>query len=521
MLARPREDGELFRLVGQLQWRLARERALVFGLRGATIGAAIVLVLGVVGWLAEVPLADWSWALAVAAALAGLALGVVRWPSAMQAARAADHHLELAERLATAVELSRRQHSHRAGRFDRLQLEDALRQAQAPPGHWPSLTQRHQRDLQVALAAGLLAIATMLLPALPHPRLDHPEAAPPAEAVDTSTDQARTSTFELDSPFQTGSSSSVASPNDDQASEEQLAQRVQQAQAARQALDRLANALSQVSASQSVGQAIERGDYQGARDQLANLGDEADQLSTAAKQQLSTALQSAANQTAASDRQLADRERAAAQSLARGYYNEERQALRALGDQVQRSAQNSPSQGQLARDQGRLEQARSAGQQSRTSTDDGQGGAQNGNASAQSGAQASANARDGSSSNGGQQAAGAPGQSGLGDNGSGDGQQAGSGAGVGTTDPLGDPAGRLDAAGQRVEVPVKLGPGPGERPATGNDDPSGQPYGSTQGLAAEQGQHQDPSQVLPENNLVPGEQRPVIRGYFTGEGPGR
>jgi hypothetical protein len=171
---------------------------------------------------------------------------------------------------------------------------------------------------------------------------------------------------------------------------------------------------------------------------------------------------------------------------------------------------------------GRLEQSRGAGQQGRTSTDD---NGQSGQNSSQSGSQAnssasstqgSANGR-GSSSTDAQGSAADQGQSGIAGQGGGEGQQGGPGAGVGTTDPLGDPNARLDASGQRVDVPVKLGPGAGERPATGNDDQVGQPNSSSQSLAAEQAQHQEAGQVVPENNLVPGDQRPVIRGYFSGE----
>ncbi|HYY88032.1 MAG TPA: hypothetical protein VFA49_04490, partial [Chloroflexota bacterium] len=100
----------------------------------------------------------------------------------------------------------------------------------------------------------------------------------------------------------------------------------------------------------------------------------------------------------------------------------------------------------------------------------------------------------------------------------GEGQQAGAGAGTGSGDPFGDAAARLDTHGQQVDVPVKLGPGPGERPTTGAEDAVSPPNGLTGVVAAEQGQHQDAGQVVPETNLVPGEQRPVIRGYFTGDG---
>ena len=130
---------------------------------------------------------------------------------------------------------------------------------------------------------------------------------------------------------------------------------MEQALAEREALDRLAEALSQVSASQGAADAIERGDFAGAREQLSALGEEADQLSDAAKRRLSQALQSAANATT-EDRQLADRERQAATALSRSNYAEQRQALRQLGEQLERSGARGMPQSQLARDSGRLQQ---------------------------------------------------------------------------------------------------------------------------------------------------------------------
>ena len=94
------------------------------------------------------------------------------------------------------------------------------------------------------------------------------------------------------------------------------------------------------------------------------------------------------------------------------------------------------------------------------------------------------------------------------------GKQGGAGAGVGTTDPFADQPARLDTAGQRVQVPTRLGPGPGVRPADGTEDQStGDPTLGGQSIN-EMAQAQQTGQVASEQNLVPGEQRPVVRGYF-------
>jgi hypothetical protein len=234
-----------------------------------------------------------------------------------------------------------------------------------------------------------------------------------------------------------------------------------------------------VSAGQQAADAIQQGDFAAARNQLQSLADQADQLSDAAKQQLARALQQASAATAATDRQLADKERQAAQALSRSSYSEQRQALRGLADQVERSGARSMPADQLQRDLGQLQQqgasaGQAAGRSDRT-----------------------------------------PGAAGQGSSSSAD-QQATTGAGVGSgVDPnvTGDPS-RLDTAGQRVQVPTKLNDGPGARPPDGSEDQTGANPSISGGNVSELPRAQQTGQVAPEENLVPGEQRPVIRGYF-------
>jgi hypothetical protein len=59
-----------------------------------------------------------------------------------------------------------------------------------------------------------------------------------------------------------------------------------------------------------------------------------------------------------------------------------------------------------------------------------------------------------------------------------------------------------------------LGNGSGVRPPTGNEDQAGANPGISQRSVSEQVQAQQTGQVAPEQNLVPGDQRPVVRGYF-------
>jgi hypothetical protein len=282
---------------------------------------------------------------------------------------------------------------------------------------------------------------------------------------------------------------------------------VQQEQAERSALDKLAQALGTISAGQPAADAIQQGDFNAARDQLQNLADNADQLSDAATQQLARGLQQAAAATSQTDAALAQREQQAAQALSRSTYAEQRQALRSLADQVQRSSARSVPSDQLERDVGQLQQqnaatgasqaARSASQPSsgagQSTTAAGPGQASQASAASAQGAGSRANGQDGN----------------------GQGDQNGAGVGTGTDPNLySDQPSRLDTAGQQVQVPLKLGSGPGARPADGTEDqavPDPRLSGRT---ASELSQTQQTGQVAPEQNLVPGEQRPVVRGYF-------
>src|SRR5687768_14504766 len=152
-LTRPREDlGELLDVLWRFRWRLAREQLLLFGLRGLIISCALLTVLSVTAWLVGTMLLTTTSAAAIAAVpLVALAAGLIRWPSAARAARAADHHLGLAERVATALELQTR---GEMGRFDRLQVRDAIATARGSSGQWPSAlhgTRSEGRLLALAL----------------------------------------------------------------------------------------------------------------------------------------------------------------------------------------------------------------------------------------------------------------------------------------------------------------------------------------------------------------------------------
>jgi hypothetical protein len=482
---------DFLRLISRLRWRLGAERLLQFGIRGVIGSGAALLGVAALAWL-DAGLEALVW-LAAAPFLAALALAVVRWPSRREAALAADRRLRLDDRLATAVELLSIGH---AGRFVRLQVSDALAHAQSARPMPLLLSGRARVEsvgAAVALAIGLAA--WLLLPTWPHPGVAAADRAVSTDVafVDELADRAL--------PEETPDLALAdAQPIQQAQADAGLATRVQSEQAERSALDRLAQALGSVSAGQGAADAIEQGNFDAARDQLQNLGEEADQLSDAAKQQLARALQQAAAATAQTDRQLSDRERQAAQALSRATYSDQRSALRSLADQIERSGTRSVSPDQLARDLGQLQQQRGGAASAGTGAR-GQNPAAGNQPGATTGTQPGALPSDATQAAGGQ--GGTP-----------DGQQGGAGIGTGTTDSMfGNPS-RLDSAGQQVQVPTRLGQGPGVRPADGTEDQVGADPSLSGQSVSELAQAQQTGQVAPEQNLVPGEQRPVVRGYF-------
>jgi hypothetical protein len=441
-----------------------------------------------VSWLSDRRLGDEARWLAALPLIAALALAVARWPSDAHVAQVADRRLLLNERLGTAVDLSSRlrQSPARVGRFDQLQLRDAIDRAEATPLGWLAVDRNSRRELVLVSALLVLAAGSLLLPRLQRPGfLTTPtRAAGQLGELAPGTDmETRAVPDAIDS---TGSAAAV--PVQSSPPDTDLASRVQQQLAERDAFDKLAHALGQLSAGQPAADAIQRGDFSAARQQLTTLGEEADQLSEAAKRQLARDLQQAADATAATDRQLAERERQAAAALSRNNYVEQRQALSNLADQVDRSGARTAPADQLARDIGRLQQqSNRPGPPSSSAADGAQSAAQQPQPAAGAGALARGDAN------------GPPGP--------------GTGTGPGQ-DGADDKPARLDSAGQNVAVPARLSAGPGVRTPDGTEDQLGSDPTASASSVSELVQAQRTGQVAAEQNLVPGEQRSLVRGYF-------
>jgi hypothetical protein len=475
------ETSDLFRALWQFRWRLGLGRVLLFALRGAIASAVTFAVLSLVAWATGEEINSW---LAVLPFLGAIVFGLARWPSTRQAALAADRRLGLDERLATAVEVTRRP----AGRFDSLLVRDAVDWAHSTRATQLWVDERIRRESLLCAAVVALALLSLLLRGAPTPRALVPDAttAPiDADLPGELSDRA----LPVDVPADTAPESTQ--PISQAQTDAGLPARVRQEQAEQAALDKLSQALNSVSAAQPAANAIQQGDFASARSDLQNLGDNADQLSDAAKRQLAKALQDAAAASATTDRQLADRERQAAQALSRPTYADQRQALRGLADQVERSGARAVSSDQLAREVGQLQQQTGAGR-----------------------SQAAQAGLPGTSSPPGQLGQ-QPGRTSTGQASGASGQQGGPGIGSGAnSDVISDQQSRLDTSGQNVQVPTKLGNGPGVRPSDGTEDQTGADPSMGGQSVSQLAQSQQTGQVAPEQNLVPGEQRPVVRGYF-------
>ncbi|HEY8686316.1 MAG TPA: hypothetical protein VIO57_11980, partial [Chloroflexota bacterium] len=105
------EHSATFTVVDALQpvrRRLGLAQVRVWAVRGLGIGAAAALILLGTAHAGALPWEPWPLGLAamVLGTLVGSAFGARRWPDSHTAARAADRHFALQDRLTTALEYS-------------------------------------------------------------------------------------------------------------------------------------------------------------------------------------------------------------------------------------------------------------------------------------------------------------------------------------------------------------------------------------------------------------------------------
>jgi hypothetical protein len=515
-----------------LQLRLWLEQFVTAASRGLCIGLALALggALALVAQSGAVDRANLM--IVVAAGLAGGALwSLVRPPSLSRTARTADTRFQLEARLGTAVELLGRPG---AGLLNQMQLVDAANALRNVRGGWPLPVAVAWREGLLAAAIILALLATLRLeghggsllvnlPPLPlqpgaasDERQTLGEVGLPSTGEQGGSGQGASKTAnalrtldELRRAREAGTLGTDEAAGLLDQVESELSRQAGQTSAQREMLDRLARALAQVSASEAAAESIQRGDYAQAGQQLAQLGQESDQLSADAKRELSQALRRAAAESASAPT-LAERERRAAEALAGRDYQATRSALAALGDEVARAAGQTSSPSELGEAMQRLQQERSNSGLTRSGGERGAPAAGQPDTSARTGgSQAGLSEGNSRGGQGGAQAGAAePGQNASQAPPDGPAEKSG-------PSDLGAAAPRLEVAGKPVEVPVK--PGAGGEPGS----PTERASGDEQLVEASQAAFESDHPAVPvqagaqaERIVVPGDQRQVVRDYF-------
>lgn len=543
--ADPRELFE--RELGVIRQRIWLERAGLVVTRGLTIGFFFTLVLAVAAWAMKYPVPPLWYAVPLLVPLAGsMIVAALLYPSAMTAARIADHRLELSEQLATAVEIVAEDSEELLAW---AQVGAATQTAAWADRNWRG-GPRLGRDLALAAMLGFVAAGILLLTgpegrALLGPRASQPvpEAEPRTVVVPSPPALAQTEPTAVPSPAAKpqqqgpgqaqgqgqgqgqGRTAGVQRAVDDirrsreagsldaneaarrlGQAESELSRQTAQSATDKSALDRLGQALDQISAGRPAAEAIQRGDYERAAQEIANLGTESDQLSQEAKTQLARALREAANDSSNSP-ELSQRERRAADALAGRDYQAAQQAMADLADQVGMRGRNVIPQAEQSRAWDQINQERRAQ------------GQPDSPGSARQNQPPQARGQQGQQGQRGQQGQGQQGQQGQSQQpqpGNGNGSAPSQGGPPGETPPDA-PAPRLDAQGKPVEVEVKPGR-QGSRPGDA-DKPDDKPLDEVGSMSASS--NANPGQVTsaapPEINFVPSSRRDVVRDYFRGQ----
>ena len=179
----------------------------------------------------------------------------------------------------------------------------------------------------MALGLGIIALGVVLLLFLSN-TLDHRAFAPVPKLPDVKQAQP-----------QNGADPNGTQPNlaNQQLTPEQLQQLAVQSAQAQQDLQRLANSLSDDSATKQAAQDIQNGNYNAAAQDLQQVASNLDQVSPDARQNIAGDLQQAASQNTSGNQPLTDAEKNASAALQQGSGNDASQSVRNLANQVQQT----------------------------------------------------------------------------------------------------------------------------------------------------------------------------------------
>lgn len=301
----------------------------------------------------------------------------------------------------------------------------------------------------------------------------------------------------------------------------------QASQQAQEGLDRLTRALDEQSVTQQAADSLRQGDYGGAGQKLADVGQESDQLSDAAKEGLADSLSRAA-QDSGSTPDLQQAEQQAADALRNGDYGSVAKSLKDLSDALQKTAGNVIPQQELAkRFPEQPGESQSGGSQSGQSQGQGQQSQNGQNGQGQQGENDQGNqGQEGQGQNGqnGQSNQGQQGNQGQGSGNSQDSAQSGNGnggnaGGDGHNSRVMGPEDNTKLNTGNNPFELEGNPKPGETtPADKNNQPLGLTLegdsGSGNAMAPSQG---GPSNAQGESNNPPVARWRIIQRYFGGE----
>lgn len=463
---------QVARLVEEIGRRVWLQRALTIVARSAWLG----ILIGCLWLLVELqggPELNFGTLFWIAAIVAvpGIVFAALMRPSRQQVARMLDRSFGLQERMTTAVENLGKgvpKDGERA-RLIYLQMADAANVV-GELRRYPVFAFRPPvREVVMAIVTALLFAALYFMRGVGGeiPPVQAGAVPPFTPASERMAQQPTTS-----SP--TGAQA-------DAPTVKEVQQRAERSNQARQDLQALAQALDDHAVTNSAADAMERGDYPEAANELRDLAEDADKLSPASREDLAQDLDTAASKMSEGSQELADASRQAADGLRQGEQAAQ-EGMRNLGDAVEKTGNEVASQQELAEQMQQAQQAESNSGSGEASED--QGGDQSGEQSSSQGSQ-----QPGSQQEGGQQ-----GEAGEGtDAEPGDGSQSsqpGENQGDSQSGEQSSTSGQQGEAGQAGEPGAAQQPGQegGPQPAEGGQPgEQGAQSGSEQGEGADQG----------------------------------
>ncbi|MBM4419483.1 MAG: hypothetical protein FJ033_14405 [Chloroflexi bacterium] len=358
LLARDGEaiESELFASLTAARRVIWLQRAVCLVIRGATL-AAMVYAIARFLWFAAIPVSEVlvQGVISLIAAWTLLVLALQRITYG-DCARVVDRALGLGQVCGTAVESIR---SGADGRLPRLQIRQAIHAVRDFDSFGSVGLRAPWRDLRALALALALAAAFAVLSTLDlrlrgttamvadlafDPAFDQAGDGPASPIIyeDSARGFGETGLFDpsLDQ-FMTGLEGESMTPEEFAARlakiQAELARRAEILAQQRAAMDQLAHALSDSSATTDAAESIRRGNYEAAERQLAALGAQSEQLSVRARRDLATKLTEAARNIAPTNPELAARLQRAAQALQQDNTEAIQRTLAELGQGVRES----------------------------------------------------------------------------------------------------------------------------------------------------------------------------------------